>query len=105
MNAEAVVVPSPVCVFVLAPVEAIVVTLMELLHVGSADAPPLVRICPAVPVPGDCSAPVPVVPPQSTAYAVALERPVPPLSTVTVARVTANDPVPVPVTSPVSVIV
>ena len=48
-------------------------------QVGNAEAPLLVRTWPDVPTPDTlCNAPVVVVPPQITAYAVTEESPVPP---------------------------
>ena len=62
-------------------------------NVGNALAPLLVKTCVAVPGPAAAwKGPVAVVPANTTLYAVAVERPVPPFATFNVpAKVTAPD--------------
>lgn len=63
-------------------------------NVGSAPGPLLVKTCVAVPGPADAwKAPVPVVPANTTPYAVADVRPVPPCATETVAACLISLPV------------
>ena len=75
-------VPDAVKVWILEPV---IPPPPPVWNVGTAPAPLLVSTCPAVPTLAMlCSGPVVVVPPQSTAYAVALPSPVPPRATAAV---------------------